>query len=219
MERQLQSLLSMQYSTAALRLLAVEDVLTGPGHLHRDILAKMGQLREVREQYGDAEYAPDIDSFPPARRRAPEAVKDSTTPTGKVSLMVKALTGSARQLRRPRQGAMKRPQMALPQQDASWFVLVKLDSAVVSTADGTGAAWYRRDRRLFRSLGRRSLVLHYRLRRQWPRLAAQYRAAAPDFTSPGTWRDTFEASVGDRGDRVILLDSREPAARPAEGDG
>src|SRR5262249_1437532 len=38
LQRQLQNLLSMQYSTAALRLLAIEDVLTGPAHLHRDLL-------------------------------------------------------------------------------------------------------------------------------------------------------------------------------------
>ncbi|HWM99358.1 MAG TPA: glycosyltransferase family 2 protein, partial [Streptosporangiaceae bacterium] len=37
-ETQVQHLLSMQYSTAALRLLAIEDVLAGPEHLHRDLL-------------------------------------------------------------------------------------------------------------------------------------------------------------------------------------
>ena len=47
LQRQLQNLLSMQYSTAALRLLAIEDVLTGPAHLHRDLLTKMKQLREL----------------------------------------------------------------------------------------------------------------------------------------------------------------------------
>jgi galactofuranosylgalactofuranosylrhamnosyl-N-acetylglucosaminyl-diphospho-decaprenol beta-1,5/1,6-galactofuranosyltransferase len=88
--------------------------------------------------------------------------------------------------------------MALPQQDAGWWVLVKLDSALVSTPDGTTAAWYQRDPRLFRSLGLRSIVLHARLRRRWARLAADYRAAAPEFTSPEKWRETFAASLGDR---------------------
>jgi len=40
-ETQVQHLLSMQYSTAALRVLALEDVLSGPDHLHRDLLSKM----------------------------------------------------------------------------------------------------------------------------------------------------------------------------------
>jgi galactofuranosylgalactofuranosylrhamnosyl-N-acetylglucosaminyl-diphospho-decaprenol beta-1,5/1,6-galactofuranosyltransferase len=197
MQRQLQNLLSMQYSTVALRLLAIEDVLTGPVHLHRDLPVKMKQLQELRARFTDAQGAADIDSFPPARRRAPDQLKDSTTPTNKINLLTKAGAGTMRQLRAPRKGAGRRPQMELPYQDASWWVLVKLDSALVSAADGTSASWYRRDRKLFRSLGWRSVSLHARLRRQWPRLAAQYRAAAAEFTSPARWRETFAASSDD----------------------
>ncbi len=197
LERQLQSLLSMQYSTAALRLLAIEDVLTGPDHLHREIGTKLKELRDYRVTFPDAQAAADIESFPPPRRRAPEAVKDSTTPTNKVNLLTKVASGTARQLRPVREGARKRPQMALPFQDASWWVLVKLDSALVSTAEGTSAAWYQRDPKLFRSLGLRSVTAHRRLRRQWAKLAAEYRAAAPDFTSPDRWRETFAASADD----------------------
>jgi galactofuranosylgalactofuranosylrhamnosyl-N-acetylglucosaminyl-diphospho-decaprenol beta-1,5/1,6-galactofuranosyltransferase len=197
LQRQLQNLLSMQYSTVALRLLAIEDVLAGPAHLHRDLLTKMRQLRELRARFTDAQDAADTESFPPARRRAPDQLKDSTTPTNKINLLTKAGAGAMRQLRAPRKGASKRPQMALPYQDASWFVLVKLDSALVSAADGTSASWYRRDRKLFRSLGWRSVILHARLRRQWPRLAAEYRAAAAEFTSPARWRETFAASRDD----------------------
>jgi galactofuranosylgalactofuranosylrhamnosyl-N-acetylglucosaminyl-diphospho-decaprenol beta-1,5/1,6-galactofuranosyltransferase len=199
LERQLQNLLSMQYSTAALRLLAIEDVLAGPAHLHREIGTKLNQLRELRARFTDAQDAADIESFPPARRRAPEAVKASTTPTNKFNLLTKAAAGTARQLRPRRKGARQRPQLALPYQDASWWVLVKLDSALVSAADGTSVAWYQRDPKLFRSLGWRSVILHARLRRRWPRLAADYRAAAADFTSPARWRATFEASLGEPG--------------------
>ena len=197
LQRQLQNLLSMQYSTAALRLLAIEDVLAGPAHLHRDLQTKMRQLRELRTRFTDAQDAADIESFPPPRRRAPDAVKDSTTPTNKLNLLTKAAAGTARQLRPLRRGARQRPQLALPYQDASWFVLTKLDSALVSAADGTSASWYRRDRTLFRVLGWRSVVLHARLRRRWPRLAADYRAAAAEFTSPARWRETFAASHDD----------------------
>jgi galactofuranosylgalactofuranosylrhamnosyl-N-acetylglucosaminyl-diphospho-decaprenol beta-1,5/1,6-galactofuranosyltransferase len=200
LERQLQGLLSMQYSTAALRLLAVEDVLAGPEHMHREIGTKLAQLREVRGQYPDARDAADIESFPPPRRRAPDSLKHSTTPTNKFNLMAKAASGTLRQFRRPKEGARKRPQMALPYQDASWWVLAKLDSALVSAAEGTSTAWYQRDPKLFRSLGWRSVAAHRRLRRTWPQLAAQYRAAAADFNSPQRWRETFEASVGQQPD-------------------
>ncbi len=193
-ERQLQSLLSMQYSTAALRILAIEDVLSGPAHLHRDLATRLSELREYRRQFSDAQAASDLESFPPPRRKAPDNLKTSTTPTNKFNLLTKAAAGTAHQLRAPRKGARQRPQMALPYQDASWWILSKLDSALVSAADGASAAWYQRDRKLFRSLGRRSVLLHARLAREWPRLAAEYRAASAEFTSPEKWRETFGAS-------------------------
>jgi galactofuranosylgalactofuranosylrhamnosyl-N-acetylglucosaminyl-diphospho-decaprenol beta-1,5/1,6-galactofuranosyltransferase len=194
-ERQLQNLLSMQYSTAALRLMALEDVLSGPDHLHHDLGIKNAQLRELRLPYSDAQGSADLESYPPPRRKAPDSLKTNTTPTNRVNLMGKVAAGTLHQFRKPRK--FQRPQMALPYQDAAWWVLSKLDSAVVSAPDGTTAAWYRRDRKLFRSLGWRSLVLHARLVMRWPRLAAQYRAAAAEFTSPEKWRETFEASLED----------------------
>ncbi|MGH3301169.1 MAG: glycosyltransferase [Streptosporangiaceae bacterium] len=200
-ERQLQALLSMQYSTAALQQLAIEDVLTGPDHLHRELSTKIGQLRELRRQYQDASHEADLESFPPPRRRAPDSLKHKTTPTNKLNLLTKAARGTLRQFRAPRPGAAQRPQVALPYQDASWWVLAKLDSALVSSAEGTSAAWLRRDPRLFRTLGLRSLVLHRRLSKRWSKLAAEYRAAAADLNSPQRWRQTFADSVASDGDR------------------
>ncbi len=200
-ERQLQALLSMRYSVAALQQLAVEDVLSGPEHLHRDISAKRRQIRQLQMQYPDASTETDLESFPPPRRRAPDSLKHNTAPTSKVNLLTTAVRGTLRQFRAPRPGAAKRPQLALAHQDASWWVLAKLDSAVVSSAEGTSAAWLRRDRQQFRTLGLRSLVLHRRLRKRWSTLAAEYRAAAADVNSPERWRQTFADSVQPVGDR------------------
>ncbi len=199
LERQLQNLLSMQYSTATLRLMAMEDVLSGPEHLHREIGSKLAELRQVRTGFTDAQEHADLESFPRPRRRAPEAVKDDTTPTNKVNLLTKALSGAIRQFKPVRKSALQRPQMALPWQDAGWWVLVKLDSAVVSRPDGTCAAWYRRDPKRFRSIGLRSWRAHRQLRRRWAKLSAEYRAASKDFNSPERWRETFAASVSQRG--------------------
>ncbi len=192
-ERQLQNLLSMQYSTAALRMLAIEDVLTGPEHLHRDLPVKMAQLRELRMRYADAQTQRDVYSFPLARRKPAEY----DPPTSKFGLATRLIAGLSHQFRPVRQGAGNRPQVVLPHIDAPWYVLSKLDSAVVSMPDGTSASWYQRDPKLLRQLGWRSAMLHWRLRRRWPKLAAQYRAAAPGFTSPEQWRETFARSAGD----------------------
>jgi galactofuranosylgalactofuranosylrhamnosyl-N-acetylglucosaminyl-diphospho-decaprenol beta-1,5/1,6-galactofuranosyltransferase len=194
LERQLQSLLSMQYSTAELRLLAVSDILSGPGHMHREIGTKMGALRELRTGFTDAQHKPDIEEFPPARGKAPAMDRDLDPPASKVDLLKRAASATTRQLRPVRKGARQRPQAAVPSQDAHWWVLTKMDSVLVSAADGTSAAWYQRDPKRFRSLALRSVILHRRLRRRWGKLAAEYRAAAPDFTSPQRWRETFETS-------------------------
>jgi galactofuranosylgalactofuranosylrhamnosyl-N-acetylglucosaminyl-diphospho-decaprenol beta-1,5/1,6-galactofuranosyltransferase len=201
-ERQLQSLVSMQYSTTAIRAMALEDVLSGPDHLHRELSTRLKELQQHRRLYHDGQGEPDLASFPPPRRKAPDNVKAKTTPTNKINLLTKVARGTARQFRAPRQGASQRPQMALPYQDAGWWVLAKLDSALVSAADGASAAWYRRDRKLFTSLSRRNTLLHARLLREWPRLAAQYREAMAGLTSPEQWRQSFRGADGD------------PSARP-----
>ena len=123
-ERQLQNLLSMQYSTAALRLLAIEDVLAGPARLHPEMPTKMAQLQELRNGYSDAQSKADVESFPPARRRPPEY----DPPTNKIGLLRRLIVGVLHQLRPVRKGAKARPQVALPHVDSPWYVLVKLDS-------------------------------------------------------------------------------------------
>jgi galactofuranosylgalactofuranosylrhamnosyl-N-acetylglucosaminyl-diphospho-decaprenol beta-1,5/1,6-galactofuranosyltransferase len=80
-------------------------------------------------------------------------------------------------------------------------VLATLDSALVSSAENTNAAWLVRDRGQFRALAWRSLLLHRRLARRWSKLAAEYRGAAADFNSPERWRQTFAASIGEPVDR------------------
>jgi galactofuranosylgalactofuranosylrhamnosyl-N-acetylglucosaminyl-diphospho-decaprenol beta-1,5/1,6-galactofuranosyltransferase len=79
-EIQIQHLLSMQYSSATLRLLAITDVLAGPEHLHRGLRTKLPELRELRLQFSDAQIASDIESFPPPRRRKPPASRHAAQP-------------------------------------------------------------------------------------------------------------------------------------------
>jgi galactofuranosylgalactofuranosylrhamnosyl-N-acetylglucosaminyl-diphospho-decaprenol beta-1,5/1,6-galactofuranosyltransferase len=65
---------------------------------------------------------------------------------------------------------------------------------LVSSADGTSVSWYKRDPQLAKDIMRRSIAIHARLAKEWPRLAEEYRAALPDLVSSKTWHGTFEAS-------------------------
>jgi len=186
-------LLSMQYSTAELRVRALEDVLSGPDHLHRDLATTLPALREIRRAFGDAVLAPDATAFPPQRRRKPpRRGRDIEVPEGRVQGLVAAAKGAVRQARPVGELASTNPQANVPHLDARWWVLAQLDSALVSSADGTGTAWYRRDPARFRRLLARTVELHTRLLVEWPRLAADYRAALPALTSPEGWQASFE---------------------------
>jgi galactofuranosylgalactofuranosylrhamnosyl-N-acetylglucosaminyl-diphospho-decaprenol beta-1,5/1,6-galactofuranosyltransferase len=194
-EIQVLHLFSMQYSAAELRLQALQDILSGPAHLHRDLPVRLGQLQELRKGFADAQRSADLEDFPPPRRRKPPV--GLTSPTNSRQLVRMAAGAGWRQLRTVSKREQGRPAVMLPYQDAGWWVLSTVDSAVVSSADGTGASWLRRDPKLYRSQLRRSLLLHARLRREWSRLRAEYRAAAADFTSPERWRETFDPASRD----------------------
>jgi galactofuranosylgalactofuranosylrhamnosyl-N-acetylglucosaminyl-diphospho-decaprenol beta-1,5/1,6-galactofuranosyltransferase len=196
LEYQIRHLLSMQYSTAALRLLAIEDILDGPEHMHRDLPTKMRELRELRSSFPDSQSHHDIENFPTVRRlKPPRRGKEPTSPTNKLGLLVRAALGAVRQVRPVGELAHRHPQAIVPYQDAEWWLLSNVDGALVSAADGTSASWYQRDPVRFRTLMQRSLKLHSRLLREWPTLREQYRGGAAQFTSPEEWRKTFDSST------------------------
>jgi galactofuranosylgalactofuranosylrhamnosyl-N-acetylglucosaminyl-diphospho-decaprenol beta-1,5/1,6-galactofuranosyltransferase len=192
-QHQIQHLLSMQYSTAKMRIMAIEDVLSGPEHMHRELASKPRELRELRATFTDARGSKDVEAFPAAKRKKPpRRGKEPTSPSNPLDLAIKAMLGAVRQLRPVDEVSKKRPQANVASQDAHWWILSHLDGAVVSTADGTTAAWYQRDPQIFRDLMRESTLAHARLYREWPALAERYQEAAAGFTSPEQWRQEFE---------------------------
>jgi galactofuranosylgalactofuranosylrhamnosyl-N-acetylglucosaminyl-diphospho-decaprenol beta-1,5/1,6-galactofuranosyltransferase len=182
---QVKQLASMQYSTAELRLLAMADVLAGPEALHPALATKHVEARRLRDGYPDADVRADPGAFPPAA---------GTRRPRRTPLWATAVLGVARQIL-PVSGESRRtPQVYLPAAEAHWTQLLKYDSAVVSTADGSGATWYRRDREMFADITRRSLAMHLRLFRAWPRLAAEYRGALARLAAPEAWQQTFQST-------------------------
>ena len=61
--------LAMEYSAAELMLMAIEDVLRGPGHMHADIATKAAEVREFRAAFADARPSPDPVLMPSPGRR------------------------------------------------------------------------------------------------------------------------------------------------------
>jgi galactofuranosylgalactofuranosylrhamnosyl-N-acetylglucosaminyl-diphospho-decaprenol beta-1,5/1,6-galactofuranosyltransferase len=68
-----------------------------------------------------------------------------------------------------------------------------MDGVTVSTADGHGVTYRKRDAKAFRSLMASSIALHRQLAREFPRLRQRYRAAAEQLTSRSGWKRVFDA--------------------------
>jgi galactofuranosylgalactofuranosylrhamnosyl-N-acetylglucosaminyl-diphospho-decaprenol beta-1,5/1,6-galactofuranosyltransferase len=190
---QIKHLVSMQYATAEMRHRALEDVLAGPYALHGELATKRSEINALAQQFSDMQLHTHRDDLPPVRRKKPPRKGRDTgiEIPGRASLLVAAALAPIRQLRPVRPLSREFAEVELTAMDASWYRLATLDSAIVSMNDGTSAALYRRDPERFRELLRRTVEIHERFRREWPRLAAEYRAALADITSPEAWEETF----------------------------
>jgi galactofuranosylgalactofuranosylrhamnosyl-N-acetylglucosaminyl-diphospho-decaprenol beta-1,5/1,6-galactofuranosyltransferase len=96
-----------------------------------------------------------------------------------------------RQFTKIRPSSEVNPEAWVPAMDLRWWLLSRFDSAIVSTADGVGASWYKRDRARFLELVQRSAVLHRRLAMNWQDLRKQYLEAVPEVTDPQAWISTW----------------------------
>jgi galactofuranosylgalactofuranosylrhamnosyl-N-acetylglucosaminyl-diphospho-decaprenol beta-1,5/1,6-galactofuranosyltransferase len=186
--------LAMQYSTAELMLLAIQDVFEGPSHLHPSMATKVGEIRALRACFTDADAKGDLDAFPPTRRRPPKRGRATPpVPEGTKGLLRAAAKGAFRQLRPVDKLAKIHPQSVVPYVDQRWWLLTKFDSVLVSSAEGTTVSWYRRDRERFASLIARATRLHAELLRRWPELVKEYQTGIPELVTPEAWQETFDA--------------------------
>jgi galactofuranosylgalactofuranosylrhamnosyl-N-acetylglucosaminyl-diphospho-decaprenol beta-1,5/1,6-galactofuranosyltransferase len=192
LNHQIKHLVAMQYATVAMRHQALEDVLAGPYALHGQLPTKLGEVNSLAQQFSDMQLTSDRDDLPPVRReKPPKRGRDSYEIPSKLSQLITAGMAPIRQLRPVRRLSREFPEADLTAMDAQWYRLASYDSAVVSMNDGTSAALYRRDPEYFRAMLRKTLEIHHRFRREWPRLAAEYRAALGEITSPEAWEETF----------------------------
>ena len=112
-------------------------------------------------------------------------------PTTKPAILTTLARSLVRNLRTPDPAHHEVPQRNVSSRQAQWFVLSQVDSATVSTPDGRGVTFRRRDPATAKRLGKRSLELNREIRRRFPELSQQYRAAWDDLTSKEAWRATF----------------------------
>ncbi len=194
---QVKHMVSMQYSTVELRHKALEDVLAGPDKLHELLPTVLPEIRSMVKGYDDATYITDPSDLPEVRRhKLPRKGKEASPVISGKAATVQALLQPLRQLRKPRDEAQAHPEAEIMAQDSRWHKIARYDSAVVSLPDQTGAAFYRRDRELFKDQMKRTVAIHRQLAAEWDDLARRYRDALPHITSPEAWEETFRPWLG-----------------------
>jgi galactofuranosylgalactofuranosylrhamnosyl-N-acetylglucosaminyl-diphospho-decaprenol beta-1,5/1,6-galactofuranosyltransferase len=191
----LKFLIMMQYATAALHHRAYEDFLAGPGRLFPLLPTALPTALEHQGDFPDGQVLPSSSDLPLPSMSGVRAERFMKPPTTPVTIGRTLLAALAHNLRAPRAEAADRPQLNISAQDARWFLLSRLDSATVGTADGRGVTFRRREPQTFWSMLRRSVRLHLRLYREFPRLKEQYRSHLGELTSPESWAAAF--GIGD----------------------
>jgi galactofuranosylgalactofuranosylrhamnosyl-N-acetylglucosaminyl-diphospho-decaprenol beta-1,5/1,6-galactofuranosyltransferase len=190
----LKHLMMMQYYPVALRARALRDVLRGPDHLWDTLPTAMPEARALAKEFPETVVHTDPETVLHARRGRQVFPPGEPTdmPTGLRLRTFTARTLLAHLLRGPASANVRTPEVEFGKQDALWWRVPHFDSALVSAADGSGKNIYTRDRRRFRRMLLESVRLHRSLRREWPRLAKEYRDALPQLVAEDSWRGVLK---------------------------
>jgi galactofuranosylgalactofuranosylrhamnosyl-N-acetylglucosaminyl-diphospho-decaprenol beta-1,5/1,6-galactofuranosyltransferase len=197
MKNTLKHLMSLEYSTAALQQLAIDDFAAGPHALMSQLGTALDTVRARRAEFNDGRVLASAKQLPLPSMDSTRGARFLTPPTNPISISATLAAGLIHNLMPVKAEHHQRPQLNIAAQDARWFLLSRLDGASVGTSDGRGVAYRKRDPRLFWQLLTTAIGNHLRLAREFPRLRRDYRQAMPDLTSPTAWTPLFDTDHRD----------------------
>ncbi|HEX2074527.1 MAG TPA: glycosyltransferase [Geodermatophilus sp.] len=190
----LKFLIMLQYATAALHHRAYEDFLAGPDRLFPLLPTALPMALQHQGDHPDGRVLPSSSDLPLPSMGAVKAERFLEPPTTAPAIARTLLAALLHNVRPPKPEAAERPDMNISAQDARWFLLSRLDSATVATADGRGVTFRRREPQTFWRMLRHSVGVHLRLYREFPRLRRLYREHLHELTSPESWAAAFGVS-------------------------
>ena len=183
-------LVCLEYSTVAIQIEAIRDFLRGPEALYELLPTALPKVRSMRAEYSDAVVVPSAVDLP-APSGGPAGIH--TEPKGKVRKVVALARGLAHTLSRDDKIHHEVPQANFPPIEARWYSLSRVDGATVTTADGRGVVYRKRDRDKAAALFRESAALHRELYRRFPEMRRRYRDAHTELVTKEAWSRVFDA--------------------------
>lgn len=184
----LKHLLCLEYSTVAIQNQAIRDYLAGPDRLFDLLPTALGMVADIRKQYPDAVILPSSTELPLPSGAGVGATAEPANPLTKVARLGK---GVLHNLRKADRGHHDTPQLNVATLDARWFLLSQVDGVTVTTADGGGVVYRKRDPRVARELLTEALRLRRELARRFPEVRKQYQDAHARLTSKESWERVF----------------------------
>lgn len=182
-------LICLEYSTVAVQNEAMKDFLAGPDQLFDILETALPRINALRRQYPDAVVVPSASELP-APAGGPSKLTD--IPLSAVSKVTRLAKVVANNIRPADPYFHDVPQVNLPPIEARWFSLGRLDGATVTTADGRGVVYRKRDRDKARELARESMRLQKEVLARFDEMRQRYRVAHPELTSMDAWAAIFE---------------------------
>ncbi len=190
----LKHLLCLEYSTVAIQNQAIRDFLAGPDRLFQLLPTALGSVAKMRKDFPDAVVLPSSTELPFASGADVGAVGEPANPIAKIVRLGKGLVHNVRPAKSEHH---ERPQLNVPTLDARWFLLSQVDGVTVTTADGRGVVYRKRDPRQALALFKEAMRLRKELAARFGEIRAQYRAAHPYLTSTAAWENAF--GIGSEG--------------------
>lgn len=182
-------LLCLEYSTVAIQNEAMKDFLAGPDQLFDILETSLPRIAKLRKNYSDAVVIPSATDLPAATGGPAHLTRIPLSKKAKVVTLAKGLLNNAKPADARHHHA---PQVNLPPIEARWFSLSRVDGATVTTADGKGVVYRKRDRGQMLALARESMRLQKQVADRFDELRDAYRAAHPYLTSREGWAQIFE---------------------------
>ncbi|WP_306363291.1 glycosyltransferase [Nocardia sp. CC227C] len=202
----LKHLLCLEYSTVAIQNEAIRDYLAGPEKLFDLLPTALGKVHAMRQQYPDAVILPSSTELPLASHADVGAVGEPANPIAKVARLGKGVLHNFRKAK-PRHH--ETPQLNVPTLDARWFLLSQVDGVTVTTADGRGVVYRKRDPRRALELFREAMRLRKELAERFPEVREQYRRAHPWLTSKAAWENVFGIGTTQHADTTNNAETTE----------
>lgn len=184
--------IAMQYYAARLVLDGISDAMAGPDGLHDAIVSAAARARGLKSEFQEARVTKDLAALPSVRTEKPRKRREAKPPATVALIPWTVATVAKQVLKPPRALSRQHPEAVVAHMDNKWYWMPRFDSALVTSADGTGASIYQRDPAQVRRLTAESVRLHAELAGRWTALARAYREALPRITSPQEWARTFE---------------------------